>query len=154
MENLSTQAIGCNRNEFDRITDNIQLTLSHKEGKECFERYLKKYECTKDIKCLEFYEKCRNFIEEEKNSAEVGREPSLEVLKAHVEEVKSTAENLDFISEIDYVLMERICEAINSESSSALLTVLEDTKDACRDHLKTIHKKFKKYAAEPCPLQK
>nr|XP_033340313.1 uncharacterized protein LOC117228593 [Megalopta genalis]XP_033340314.1 uncharacterized protein LOC117228593 [Megalopta genalis]XP_033340315.1 uncharacterized protein LOC117228593 [Megalopta genalis] len=156
MQTLTTEAIGCigkctsglSRKELDRITDNIQRTLSHPRGKQIFTKYLEKRDLKNEIECLNLYETCCGFIDE------LGKEPPLEVLKARIQAVKNMAEELDGVTEIDRALLESLVEAINSESSLASLAVLKDTRDRCRDHLKKIHRSFKKYVSEPCPLRK
>ena len=78
----------------------------------------------------------------------------MESLVEKVMQVKEMAEDLDGVPQIDMALLERFNEALNSDSRTSLLSVLTDTRDRCRDHLRRVHESFKQYASEPCPLTK
>ncbi|KZC08340.1 PREDICTED: uncharacterized protein LOC107186591 [Dufourea novaeangliae] len=162
MQSLSTQVIGCigkctsglNREELDQITDNINRTLVHPRGREIFKRYLKKRELTDNIECLELYETCCEFLEEGKHQSQSKKELPLEVLIDNVTRVREMAEDLDGVPQIDMAILQSLNEALNSRSRVALLGVLENTRDRCRNHLRRVHESFKTYATEPCPLAK
>ncbi|XP_031840588.1 uncharacterized protein LOC116430491 [Nomia melanderi] len=162
MQTLPTQVIGCigkctsgfNREELDQITDNIHRTLSHPRGREIFRRYLERRQLTDNIECLALYETCNQFLEEGKSDSPSRKVPPLELLINHVTKVKEMAEDLDGVPEIDWALLRSFTQALDSQSRTDLLCVLEDTKDKCRNHLKSVHGSFKKYVSEPCPLTK
>ena len=159
---LSKQAIGCigkctsglNPEELDQITDNINKTLVHPQGREIFKKYLVQRDLRDNLECLELYETCCDFIDQEKSRSHSKKESSLESLIENVTRVKEMAEDLDGVPQIDMALLERFNEALNSDSRTALLGVLVDTRDRSRDHLRRAHEGFKKYASEPCPMTK
>lgn len=78
----------------------------------------------------------------------------MESLIENVKQVQEMATDLDGVSQIDRALLERFNEALNSNSRNSLLSILEDTRNCCRDHLRSIHEKFKQYASEPCPMSR
>jgi len=67
----SVQYIGCigkcttglTIEELDRITDNINATLSHWQGRKIFRKYLQKENITDMIYCLDLYEICLEYSE-------------------------------------------------------------------------------------------
>ncbi|KAK1128704.1 hypothetical protein K0M31_019856 [Melipona bicolor] len=159
---LSKQTVGCigkctsglSIDELDQITDNIHKTLNHPRGREIFKKFLERRDLRDNLECLTLYEVCFEIIAEETNFSQSRRETSLESLIEKVMQVKEMAEDLDGVPQIDMALLERFNEALNSESRTSLLSVLTDTRDRCRDHLRRVHESFKQYASEPCPLTK
>lgn len=152
MQTSSEQAVGCigkcisglSTDELDQITDNINRTLNHPRGREIFRKYLERRGLTDNLECLALYETCAEIIEEEKRLSQGKKEPSLDSLIANVTQAKEMAEDLDGVPQIDFVLLERFNEALNSDSRTTLLNVMVDTKDRCRDHLKRVHGSFKR----------
>lgn len=76
----------------------------------------------------------------------------VESLSADVAIVREMVEDLDGVPQIDMALMKQFNKALVDQEREALLTVLEDTKDRLQDYLKNVHKNFKGYISEPCPL--
>lgn len=68
--------------------------------------------------------------------------------------VREITEDLDGVPQIDMALMERFNEALTNKTREALLNILEDTRDRSRDYLKNVHRSFKQYISEPCPITK
>lgn len=58
---------GLKLEELDAITDNIDTTLNHHQGKKIFRRFLRNGKRQDDLKCLDFYEHCCRYIENEDN---------------------------------------------------------------------------------------
>jgi len=50
--------------ELNQITDNINATLSHPQGRKIFRKYLQKQNITNRIDCLDLYEICLEFSED------------------------------------------------------------------------------------------
>ncbi|CAK9802768.1 hypothetical protein ANTPLA_LOCUS3314 [Anthophora plagiata] len=158
----SKQVIGCigkcisglSLEELDQLTDNINNTLAHSRGRRIFKSYLERRDLRDNLDCLELYEACCEIINEAKNDSQARKEYSLEKLIEDTERVKEMVEDLDGVSQLDMALLERYNEALTNCSRNALLSVLVDTRDRSRDHLRRVHDSFKKYAAEPCPITK
>lgn len=152
---LSKRVIGCigkctsglNPEELDQITDNISKTLAHPKGRKIFKKYLVQRDLRDDLECLVLYETCCEFVDQENHC-------SLEPLIDNVTRVKEMVEDLDGVTEIDMALLQSFNQALNSNSRTDLLGVLVKTRDRSRDHLKSAHEAFKKYASEPCPMTK
>ncbi|XP_072755366.1 uncharacterized protein [Anoplolepis gracilipes] len=157
----SAQTIGCigkcttglTTEQLDQITDNINKTLSHPKGRQIFERYLQRCNLYNSLECLKLYKTCSEFISKELTQSQ-SKGSDLKSLTIDVTTVKEIAEDLDGVPQIDMALMKRFNEALTNETREALLTVLEDTRDRSRDHLRNVHQSFKKYISKPCPLTK
>lgn len=158
---FSKRAIGCigkctsglSREELDQITDNVDRTLFHPRGRLIFKEYLRQRNLEDYIESLNLYEACCTYIENEQSRLRSRNEPSLSPLTNDVAAVRDMAMDVN-VPLIDKALMKEFKKALESESRNELLSVLEDTKDRCRDHLGDIHGRFKRYASEPCPLNK
>ncbi|XP_076375461.1 uncharacterized protein LOC143258886 [Megalopta genalis] len=145
MENSTIACIG------KSIIDGIEAALSNPVGIQHFRNYLEirgLLDLMNDIRCLNLYKIGCVFIDE------LWEEPLLEDLIDKVQAMLKKAEELEGVTEIDRALLESLIEAINSKSSSALLAVLKDIIDRCRNLLKEIHKEYTKYVSEPHPLTK
>ncbi|CAL7936345.1 unnamed protein product [Xylocopa violacea] len=159
---LPKQTVGCigkctsglTADELDQITDNIHKTLEHQEGRKIFKKYLYRRDLRDNIECLELYEMCSAIVEEMTELSQTERESSLESLIENVKQVKEMAEFLFGVQLIDQDLLDRFAEALKNPTSVSLLGLLEETRDRCCDHLSCIHKSFKHYASEPCPMNK
>ncbi|XP_076245123.1 uncharacterized protein LOC143185763 [Calliopsis andreniformis] len=160
---LSKNVIGCigkctsglSIEELDHITDNINKTLTHPRGRQIFKKYLQRRDLRDNLECLALYESCCKFVDEATSYRQVSKaEPPLEPLIENVTIVKEMAEDLDGVPLIDLAFLRKFNKALSSRSRIDLLTVLVDTRDRCRDHLRHEHESFKKYASEPCPLTK
>ncbi|XP_012347403.1 uncharacterized protein LOC100865963 isoform X3 [Apis florea] len=159
---LSKRTIGCigkctsglSIDELDQITDNINKTLNHPRGREIFKKFLEQCDLRDNLECLALFEICFEIIEREQKFLQSKKEPLLESLIENVKQVQEMASDLDGVSQIDRALLERFNEALNSNSRNSLLSILEDIRNCCRDHLRSIHEKFKQYASEPCPMSR
>ncbi|XP_076171231.1 uncharacterized protein LOC143148622 [Ptiloglossa arizonensis] len=157
---LPKQVIGCigkctlglNNEELDQITDNINKTLTHPQGRKIFKTYLTQRNLDDKLECLALYETCSRFID--KGTCSQSKELRLETLIKDVTTVKEMAEELDGVPQIDKALLQSFNKALNSESRTEMLAVLEDTRKCCRNHLKEVHESFKTYALKPCPFTK
>ncbi|XP_043248518.1 uncharacterized protein LOC122395191 [Colletes gigas] len=144
---------GLSREELDQITDNINKTLTHPEGKKIFKKYLQARDLRDNLECLELYETCCNYIFEG-SRLQSNNGPHLEQLIRNATTVMEMAEDLDGVSRIDKAFLQGFDAALNSNSRTELLGALVDTRDICCDHLKSVHDSFKEYVSEPCPLSK
>lgn len=145
---------GLSIDELDQITDNIHKTLTHPRGREIFKKFLEQRGLRDNLECLALYETCMQIITEETNFSYSKKGTTLESLIKRVMQVKEMAEDLDGVPQIDMALLERFNETLNSDSRTSLLSILADTRDRCRDHLRNVHESFKQYASEPCPIIK
>ncbi|XP_076623663.1 uncharacterized protein LOC143343048 [Colletes latitarsis] len=157
----SKRTIGCigkctsdlSSEELDQITDNINKTLAHKEGRKIFKKYLQEFDLRDDLECLELYETCCKYILEG-SRLQSNNDSCLEQLTRNARMVKKMAEDLDGVSRIDKAFLKNFNTVLDRNSRIELLDVLVDTRDRCCDHLRCVHDSFKKYASEPCPLSK
>lgn len=179
---LSRRTIGCigkcisglKREELDQITDNITKTLTHPRGRDIFRRYLEQRNLRDNLECLDLYETCSEFIVKEQKyvydfyckfnlsltatyfyvCSTPLKDFNIESLTNDVARMKELLVDLDGVPQIDLALLERFNEALNSASRITMLAVLEDTRERLKDHLRRVHGSFKRYASEPCPLNK
>ncbi|KAK2577162.1 hypothetical protein KPH14_003319 [Odynerus spinipes] len=140
------------RHEVCRLLYQGERTLAHPRGRQIFRRYLEQRSLTDNLECLNLYESCSDLIEKEHNIST--KDLNLERLTNDVTEVKELIEDLDGVPQIDLAFLERFNEALNSECRITMLSILEDTKERLRDHLRRVHGSFKRYASEPCPMTK
>lgn len=140
---------GLSRDELDQITDNVERTLSHPRGREIFKEFLRLRRYQDNIETVNLYEVCCTVIEQ--NCLRSRNESSLNLLKDDVAAVKETAEDLD-VAPIDKHLLTEFTKALDGGSRTELLSVLENTKDRCREHQRLVHSAFKKYVSTSCPL--
>ncbi|XP_031782437.1 uncharacterized protein LOC100118887 [Nasonia vitripennis] len=155
----SSKTIGCigkctsglSLEELDRLTDDIQRTLAHAQGRKIFRKYLSHGRRKTDLACLDLYEQVAEYIDNERSYRLNTKSPSVEPLLADFNLALSAAEDLDDVSEIDLALLERYTQAADSRSRESMLDVLEETRSRMTNHLRQAHKGFRAYAKQPCP---
>lgn len=75
MAGSSSRTIGCigkctsglSLEELDRITDDIQRTLAHAQGRKIFRKYLSHGRRKTDLACLDLYEQVAEYIDNERS---------------------------------------------------------------------------------------
>lgn len=117
--------------DLDRITDNVNNTLTDEKGNELFQNYLSRSQFVDGLANLSVYNECSEILKEQNQSEE-----PLESLITKVRRVK------DIIEERDVNIAFRTMKGFNTENREQLLNVLKDTKEQCQDNLRILHKDF------------
>ncbi|XP_066590275.1 uncharacterized protein [Prorops nasuta] len=118
--------IGISCSELDKITDSIYTTLGHPKGRQIFRKYLQKSELRDNVECFDIYLACRELASKLSSSTS---DTFVEELKDDFCKIKEMLEDLDGISHIDLQLLKSYDEALSSNSRTAMLELLEDTKE-------------------------
>ncbi|XP_011494283.1 PREDICTED: uncharacterized protein LOC105359382 [Ceratosolen solmsi marchali] len=137
--------------QLDFLTDHVQRTLGHAQGRKMLAEYLSQGKRDTDLRCLELYEKCAAYIDKERRYRLSTKEPRVEPLENDVNLALSAAEELDDVPEINLDLLEKYTDALANRSSDSMIDVLEETKYCLMNHLRQAHKGFRAYVMQPCP---